>query len=187
VFLVLVLAVLLYWQRDRLHAVLVRGPGEGTPTLSDHAGEVPATGQIDTGHGTARATLYEEDSTDAQGKPQVGSVVWRTETASPEPGQPLELAIRAELEVPERHIKMTMTIRRNTDKALPATHTVEIMFNLPADFRFGGARNRPITCCDDDQAQPGPKRILPDVLCALEGTLCHARSAHARSMGAGTA
>ncbi len=143
VFLVLVLAVLLYWQRDRLHAVLVRGPGEGTPTLSDHAGEVPATGQIDTGHETARATLYEEDSTDAQAKPQVGSVVWRTETASPGPGQPLELAIRAELEVPERHIKMTMTIRRNTDKALPATHTVEIMFNLPADFRFGGVSNVP--------------------------------------------
>jgi len=36
-----------------------------------------------------------------------------------------------------------MSIRRNTDQALPASHTVEIMFNVPADFPFGGISNVP--------------------------------------------
>ena len=62
---------------------------------------------------------------------------------SPGAGQPGELAIRADLEIPERRITMTMSIRRNTDQALPASHTVEIMFNLPADFPFGGVSNVP--------------------------------------------
>jgi hypothetical protein len=38
---------------------------------------------------------------------------------------------------------MTWSLRRNTDQALPASHTVEIMFNLPADFPGGGIANVP--------------------------------------------
>ena len=38
---------------------------------------------------------------------------------------------------------MTWSLRRNTDKGLPATHTVEIMFKLPADFPSGGISNVP--------------------------------------------
>jgi len=38
---------------------------------------------------------------------------------------------------------MTLSMRRNTDQALPASHTIEIMFNLPADFPFGGINNVP--------------------------------------------
>jgi hypothetical protein len=59
------------------------------------------------------------------------------------PGQPPELAIRADIEVPERKLAITWSLRRNTDKGLPATHVVEIMFKLPADFPFGGISNVP--------------------------------------------
>jgi hypothetical protein len=38
---------------------------------------------------------------------------------------------------------VTWSLRRNTDKALPASHTIEIMFNLPADFPGGGIANVP--------------------------------------------
>ena len=38
---------------------------------------------------------------------------------------------------------MTWSLRRNTDKTLPASHTVEIMFKLPADFPFGSVFNVP--------------------------------------------
>ena len=38
---------------------------------------------------------------------------------------------------------MTWSLRRNTDKALPASHTIEIMFTLPADFAEGGIGNVP--------------------------------------------
>ena len=54
-----------------------------------------------------------------------------------------QLAIRADVEIPERHMRMTMSIRRNTDKALPASHTMEVMFTLPADFDQGGVGNVP--------------------------------------------
>jgi hypothetical protein len=70
-------------------------------------------------------------------------VIWRTEMVSPAGAQTPELAVRADLEIPERRITMTMSIRRNTDPALPASHTVEIVFNLPADFPFGGISNVP--------------------------------------------
>src|SRR4029077_3321391 len=45
--------------------------------------------------------------------------------------------------VPERHMILTWSLRRNTDQALPASHTIEIMFNLPADFAGGGIANVP--------------------------------------------
>ena len=90
-----------------------------------------------------KVVLYEEDPTDPNGKRFVGSAIWRTEMVTVVPGQPPELVIRADIEVPERKLAMTLSLRRNTDKGLPATHTVEIMFKLPADFPSGGISNVP--------------------------------------------
>jgi hypothetical protein len=90
-----------------------------------------------------RVVLYEEDPANAEGHRYVGSALWRTETVSPGPGLAPELAVRGDIEVPERRLAMTISIRRNTDPALPASHTIEIMFNVPADFPFGGVSNVP--------------------------------------------
>ena len=90
-----------------------------------------------------KVVLYEEDPADPNGKRFVGSAIWRTETVTPGPGQPPELAIRADVEIPERKLAMTWSLRRNTDKSLPASHTVEIVFKLPADFPSGGISNVP--------------------------------------------
>jgi hypothetical protein len=90
-----------------------------------------------------KVVLYEEDPADPNGKRFVGSAIWRTETITPAPGQPPELAVRADVEVPERKLAMTWSFRRNTDKGLPATHTVEITFKVPADFPAGGINNVP--------------------------------------------
>jgi hypothetical protein len=90
-----------------------------------------------------RVVLYEEEPSDPQGKRYVGSAIWRTETVSPGPGLPPELAVRADVEIPERRITMKFSIRRNTDQTLPASHTIEIVFNLPADFSGGGISNVP--------------------------------------------
>jgi hypothetical protein len=90
-----------------------------------------------------KVVLYEEDPADPNGKRFVGSAIWRTETVSPGPGQPPELAVRADVEVPERKLTMTWSLRRNTDKTLPASHTVEVTFKLPTDFPAGGISNVP--------------------------------------------
>ena len=90
-----------------------------------------------------RVVLYEEDPPNPEVKRYAGSAIWRTEMVSPGGGRPPELAIRADVEIPERGITMTWSLRRNTDASLPASHTVEIMFKLPKDFKAGGISNVP--------------------------------------------
>jgi hypothetical protein len=51
--------------------------------------------------------------------------------------------VRADIEIPERKMTMTWSLRRNADPSLPASHTIEIMFNLPADAPSGGVQNVP--------------------------------------------
>ena len=152
-----------FWQRDRIAALVnvVRGPAKQTqkdsepsrPKIPDRVGQ-PASGQDPAQPSTApgagpvaavaqRVVLYEEDPADPQGKRYVGSAIWRTETITPAPGATADLAVRADLEIPERRITMTFSLRRNSDQALPASHTIEVTFNLPADFPFGGISNVP--------------------------------------------
>ena len=96
--------------------------------------------------------LSEDDPADAQAKRYVGSVIWCTET-----GQSSDLAVKADLEIPERRVNATMSLRRNADKKLPASHTIEIIFNLPADFPFGGVANVPgIRMKQAEQARGAP-------------------------------
>ena len=90
-----------------------------------------------------RVVLYEEDANDTAGQRFVGSAIWRTETVTPAPGMSPEIAVRADVEIPERRIAVTWSLRRNTDQALPASHTIEIMFTIPADFPHGGISNVP--------------------------------------------
>jgi hypothetical protein len=104
-----------------------------------------------------RVVLYEEDPNDPQGKRSVGSAIWRTETVSPGPGLAPELAVRADVEIPERRMTVTWSLRRNTDQALPASHTIEIQFNVPADFPGGGIGNIPgILMKQSEQARGTP-------------------------------
>ena len=104
-----------------------------------------------------KVVLYEEDANDPKGKRYVGSAIWRTETVSPGSGLPPELAVRADVEIPERHMRMTYSLRRNTDKALPASHTIEIIFTLPADFDQGGIGNVPgVLMKSEEQARGVP-------------------------------
>jgi hypothetical protein len=90
-----------------------------------------------------RIVFYEEDPNDQQGRRYVGSAIWRTETVSPASGFEPEPALRADVEIPERRMTVTWSLRRNTDKAVAASHTIEIVFNLPADFTGGGIANVP--------------------------------------------
>jgi hypothetical protein len=90
-----------------------------------------------------KVVLYEEDPSGAKRQRFVGSAVWRTEMVTPGPGQPADLAVRAEVEVPDRRLTMTWSFRRNTDKSLPASHTVEIVFKFPPDFPAGGISSVP--------------------------------------------
>jgi hypothetical protein len=90
-----------------------------------------------------RVVLYEEEPDDPAGKRFVGTVLWRTEMRPASPGRPPELAVRGDVEVPERKMSVTLSFRRNTDASLPASHTVEIVFTLPPDTPSGGVQKVP--------------------------------------------
>ena len=121
-----------------------RVPQDQTPgQAAGQAPGAPATGNQGAPAVAQRVVLYEEDPNDPQGRRFVGSAIWRTETVSPGPGLAPELAVRADIEIPDRRMTVTWSLRRNTDKALPASHTIEVMFNLPADFPGGGIANVP--------------------------------------------
>jgi hypothetical protein len=148
--LVAALAGLLYWQWDTIGELYQAAVGS-RPTTEQARETPPARAKIPDRIGSdtqrpgqaiapvaQRVVLYEEDPNDPAGKQYVGSAIWRTETVSPGPGLAQELAVRADVEVPDRRITMTWSIRRNTDPNLPASHTVEITFSLPADFAGGG-------------------------------------------------
>ncbi|HUL87998.1 MAG TPA: hypothetical protein VLU23_07440 [Pseudolabrys sp.] len=162
-----------YWQRHAISSMIASfrsqpavkpkdaSQSAARPKIADRIGQ---TGQTtpDAANAPAAAVaqkvvLYDEDPNDPQGKRYVGSALWRTETVSPGPGLAPELAVRADIEIPERKLRMTWSLRRNTDKALPASHTIEIMFTLPADFPEGGIGNVPgVLMKQDEQARGVP-------------------------------
>lgn len=150
------LAGLVYWQRGNIAGLYeaMRAPSaqqaqpdtppqQGRPKIADRI-ETPAQKDQAAAKASAqRVVLYEEDPNDPQGKRFVGSAIWRVENVAAGPGQAAEIAVRADVEIPERRMTMSLVLRRNTDKTLPASHTIELMFNLPADFPGGGISNVP--------------------------------------------
>jgi hypothetical protein len=173
---VIVLAVIgiaggLYWQRGAISSMFASmrssTPAPKSQQATQPTGQPKIADRIGGDQGTSanapaaavaqKVVLYDEDPNDPQGKRYVGSAIWRTETVSPGPGLAPELAIRADVEIPERRMRMTWSLRRNSDKALPASHTIEIMFTLPSDFAEGGIGNVPgVLMKQNEQARGVP-------------------------------
>jgi hypothetical protein len=76
-------------------------------------------------------------SADNPQKPVVslGSTVWSLVPAAP--GQPATVAVKAEADIPDLKMHATMTLRKNIDPTLQATHTI--------DLKFSFAEGAPIT------------------------------------------
>ena len=139
---------------------VVEAPKDNTappskPKIPDRVGQPSSTDQV--APVAQRVVLYDEDPADPKGKQYVGTVVWRTEAIKGSAGQPADLAVRADIEIPDRKFKMTMSFRRNTDTSLPASHTAELTFILPPDFAGGGVSNVPgLLMKSNEQARGTP-------------------------------
>lgn len=91
-----------------------------------------------------RAVLFEENPGGQQGLQQfVGNVVWKTESYDPGNGLPPDIGVHATVEIPDRQFKVEFTFRRNQDASLPASHIIEIQFELPPNFDLGNVANVP--------------------------------------------
>jgi hypothetical protein len=154
VLLVLAVAAVAFWKGRDLIAAIRSTPGINRTTdqttldggtrgkMVERAPTAPQ-GASDGAMVAQKVVLYEEDQANPNGKQFVGSAVWRTDQMPPGPGQKPEVAVRADIEIPELKIGIRWSLRRNDDKQLPASHTVEIVFTLPPDFLHGGIANIP--------------------------------------------
>jgi hypothetical protein len=126
------------------------------PKIADRVGQ-PSSSEDQVAPVAQKVVLYDEDPSDPKGKQYVGSVIWRTEPVKAAAGQKADIAVRADIDIPDRKFKMTMSFRRNTDSSLPASHTAELTFILPPDFAGGGVGNVPgILMKSNEQARGTP-------------------------------
>lgn len=99
------------------------------PGQSGEVAQIPAIGQ--------KAFLYEEGLGNAAATRDNAAVVWSLVQQPPTEGSPPEAVIKGELEVPGRGLDMTLTIKRNVDESLSASHIIELVFDAPPDFSGG--------------------------------------------------
>ncbi|GAB5377662.1 MAG: hypothetical protein AcusKO_41240 [Acuticoccus sp.] len=116
-------------------------PDTTVDAAPDTAPDTPLTDI--TASGTQQAVLYEEAAQAGEAGTAVpGGVEWSMVRESIGGGDP-EPIIRATAEIPDRSITATLTMRENVDRALPASHLIEIAFDLPDGFEGGGVKNVP--------------------------------------------
>lgn len=106
-----------------------------TPPAGSQGGAASAAGASAAVPVAQKVMLFEE-STSQQGQIAAsfeGTTVWRTVEGGPD-GPVVEGTIN----VPDRKLRIQLTIRRNNDAGLPASHLVEIAVNTPPDHPGGG-------------------------------------------------
>ncbi|MCW5676809.1 MAG: hypothetical protein KIT65_02570 [Xanthobacteraceae bacterium] len=170
VFGLLILAgVVGYVHRDRILSLIAGGAttttaqnNEQAPTQPDKANDrvpqpqnqqtqAPQTTQPTAG--SNRAMLFEENPGSQQFTTINGTVSWRTETVNPGPGSSPELGIRIDIDIPDRKMQVTVTIRRNPDASLPATHYIEVQFT--GNDSFGGVAQVPVIRMKNNESAQG--------------------------------
>jgi hypothetical protein len=102
----------------------------------------------------ARAAMLVAVAADPQ-KPTVslGSVVWSTIPAAA--GQPATVAVKAEADIPELKMHAVMTLRKNADPSLPASHTVDLRVTFADGAEIKGIKDMrvPMMRRDDPPSQ----------------------------------
>ncbi|GAA5543413.1 MULTISPECIES: transcriptional regulator [Brucella] len=144
------------------------GLGEGkstaasTPSGSQATpGEQPPASQQAVAVGQ-QALLYEERGGTESGSVEKGNVVWSVIQESPGDGQPEEPAVRGTVTMPTSNLQLKMTIRKNTDQSIPASHLIEMVFTVPDGFTGGVIDNvQRITFKDTEQAAGNPLIAVP--------------------------
>ncbi|WP_426238921.1 hypothetical protein [Pararhizobium sp. DWP1-1-3] len=95
----------------------------------------PATQQVPAG--AQKMFLYEERLGQSAPTAIEGNVAWSVKEESPGGDAKPEPVVQAQINVPERGLTALMTIKRNADSSLPASHVIEFVFSLPENFEGG--------------------------------------------------
>ena len=84
-----------------------------------------------------KAFLYEEGFGTNGASRDDGAISWTLANEPPEDGAAPEAVIKGVMEVPARGLQLNLTIKRNVDAALPASHIIELFFAVPPGFSGG--------------------------------------------------
>lgn len=141
--------------------------GDATSGIAVPAPVPQNSSSADTGAGIAvaqRAALL----VDAPDEPQriktyTGTVVWHVDSVSPGQGQPLAMAVSADIDIPDAKLKVTMLLQKNPEPQLPASHTVEFHFLPQPGGALGNVKqiNVPEMRKDDDALTGDPLSGVP--------------------------
>lgn len=112
--------------------------------------------------------LYEERLGQSSPTAIPGTVAWSIKDESPGGDAKPEPAIQAQITVPDRGLTALMTIKRNADPSLPASHVIEFVFSLPENFEGGaidGVQRVSMKRTEQDRGDPliaVPAKITDD-------------------------
>ncbi|WP_179875493.1 hypothetical protein [Sinorhizobium sp. BJ1] len=112
--------------------------------------------------------LYEERLGQSSPTAVPGAVAWSIKEESPGGDAKPEPAIQAQITVPDRALTALMTIKRNVDPSLPASHVIEFVFSLPENFEGGsieGVQRVSMKRTEQDRGDPliaVPAKITDD-------------------------
>ena len=98
---------------------------EDTQQSSQQSGVIPI-GEV--------AYLYEEGTAGSGATRTNAAVTWEIKQESLKEGNAPEPVIIGKMDVPEKAMTIDITIKRNIDEAVSASHMIELRFNIPADF-----------------------------------------------------
>ena len=91
---------------------------------------------------SARAILVQEPE-DPRQQPVIsqGRTVWKLDSVSGGPGQPIDTAVRGTSEFGDSGLVLETVLRRNRDAALPVSHTLELNFSQQDKAQVGAVRD----------------------------------------------
>lgn len=114
-------------------------PANGAANTTTTQTPAPA-GDVAAIAGGEKLFLYEERIGQATPVAVPGSISWTAVRENGADGRP-DPQIQGRINVPERAISALLTIKRNTDNSLPASHIIEVVFSVPPDFEGGAIEN----------------------------------------------
>lgn len=109
-------------------------------TAATAAAPKPADGSPAAPIAYRAALLVEAPEEQNKYKTYEGTVIWRVENVSAGNGQPPMMAVHADVDVPGDKLKVALTLQKNSDPSLPASHTITIDFLVKPDTITGGIK-----------------------------------------------
>jgi hypothetical protein len=112
--------------------------------------------------------LYEERLGQPSPAAFQGTVTWSLQEVKGDDGRPSP-SVQGLINVPDRGLTATITLSRNTDSSLPASHLVELAFQLPPNFEGGAidsVQRIALKATEQDRGDPliaVPAKVTDDV------------------------